>query len=52
MSGDADGVVAVAHAPHQWCERGDLPAEYLAGEHFGDDAARPGDVAPRCAKIM
>ena len=25
------------------------PAEYLAGEHFGDDAARPGDVAaPLC----
>lgn len=46
---DADGVVAVAHAPHQRCERGDLPAEYLAGEHFGDDAARPGDVvAPMC----
>ena len=46
---DADDVVAVAYAPHQRRERGDLPAEHLAGEHFGDDAPRPGDVAaPLC----
>ena len=43
--GYAHAVVAVAHALGQRRQRGDLAAEDLLGQHFGDDAAGARNVA-------
>lgn len=44
--GHAHDVVAVAHAFGQRRQRGDLSAEDLLGQHFGDDAAGARNITP------